>query len=245
MLEALREEGLPAVGVSYGSNDETLAEMPMDWGTLIPLWFLGGRAEEPAPVVVVSSGARPFARRARARGRGHRQGVRRKPCGARRERGPRPCARPGRAVRLPSRSRRVRRADGRARLGEPSGRRAHARGDRRRGLGRQPVAGSRAARRAGSAASRPSSCPTSGPPTSACSAPRSSRAEASSDSAQRVVLDAGAGSDGRARAASATNGSDTTANAAPTQKVAAGPTSVQSTPPSTLATRSAPPTAAP
>ena len=62
---------------------------------------------------------------------------------------------------------------------------------------------------------------------------------------QGVVLDARAGSDGRARAARATNGSDTTANAAPTQKVAAGPTSVQSTPPSTLATRSAPPTAAP
>jgi aromatic ring-opening dioxygenase LigB subunit len=54
VLEALREEGLPAAGVSYGSNDEALAEMPMDWGTLIPLWFLGGRATEPAPVVVVS-----------------------------------------------------------------------------------------------------------------------------------------------------------------------------------------------
>ena len=54
VLETLRAEGLPAVGVSYGSNDEALAEMPMDWGTLIPLWFLGGRAEQPAPVVVVS-----------------------------------------------------------------------------------------------------------------------------------------------------------------------------------------------
>src|SRR5262249_7307973 len=54
VLAALREEDLPAVRVSYGSNDETLAEMPMDWGTLIPLWFLGGRAEEPLPVVVVS-----------------------------------------------------------------------------------------------------------------------------------------------------------------------------------------------
>lgn len=54
VLEALREEGLPAVGVSYGSNDESLAEMPMDWGTLIPLWFLGERAPEPAPVVVLS-----------------------------------------------------------------------------------------------------------------------------------------------------------------------------------------------
>jgi aromatic ring-opening dioxygenase LigB subunit len=54
VLEALREEELPAAGVSYGSNDEALAEMPMDWGTLVPLWFLGGRAKAPAPVVVVS-----------------------------------------------------------------------------------------------------------------------------------------------------------------------------------------------
>jgi aromatic ring-opening dioxygenase LigB subunit len=30
VLDELREEGLPAVRVSYGSNDETLAEMPMD-----------------------------------------------------------------------------------------------------------------------------------------------------------------------------------------------------------------------
>ena len=46
--------GLPAVGISFGSNDLALAEMPMDWGTLIPLWFLGGQADEPCPVVVVS-----------------------------------------------------------------------------------------------------------------------------------------------------------------------------------------------
>jgi aromatic ring-opening dioxygenase LigB subunit len=54
VLAALREAGLPAVSVSYGSNDESLAVMPLDWGTLIPLWFLGGRRDEPRPVVVVS-----------------------------------------------------------------------------------------------------------------------------------------------------------------------------------------------
>lgn len=54
VLASLREAGLPAVGVSYGSNDESLAVMPLDWGTLIPLWFLGGRSDEPRPVVVVS-----------------------------------------------------------------------------------------------------------------------------------------------------------------------------------------------
>lgn len=51
VLEELRADDLPAVGISYGSNDLTLAEMPMDWGTLIPLWFLG---QDRRPVVVVS-----------------------------------------------------------------------------------------------------------------------------------------------------------------------------------------------
>ena len=54
ILRSLQMHGLPAVGISFGSNDLALAEMPMDWGTLIPLWFLGGRADEPCPVVVVS-----------------------------------------------------------------------------------------------------------------------------------------------------------------------------------------------
>jgi len=51
ILASLRRVGISAVGVSYGSNDEALAVMPMDWGTLIPLWFLGGSSR---PVVVVA-----------------------------------------------------------------------------------------------------------------------------------------------------------------------------------------------
>jgi aromatic ring-opening dioxygenase LigB subunit len=54
VLVALRAASLPAVGVSYGSNDSSLAVMPLDWGTLIPLWFLGGRLDDPPPVVVLS-----------------------------------------------------------------------------------------------------------------------------------------------------------------------------------------------
>jgi aromatic ring-opening dioxygenase LigB subunit len=53
-LTALREVGVPAVSVSYGSNEESLAVKPLAWGTLIPLWFLGGRRDEPRPVVVIS-----------------------------------------------------------------------------------------------------------------------------------------------------------------------------------------------
>jgi aromatic ring-opening dioxygenase LigB subunit len=54
ILGSLRGAGLPAVAISYGSNDESLAVMPMDWGTLIPLWFLGGLNEPSRQVAVVS-----------------------------------------------------------------------------------------------------------------------------------------------------------------------------------------------
>jgi len=32
--------GLPAVGANYGTATGSSSDMPMDWGTLIPLWFL-------------------------------------------------------------------------------------------------------------------------------------------------------------------------------------------------------------
>jgi len=51
VLGGLRAAELPAVGVSYGSNDLALAEHPLDWGVHIPLEFLGRDAR---PVVVVS-----------------------------------------------------------------------------------------------------------------------------------------------------------------------------------------------
>jgi aromatic ring-opening dioxygenase LigB subunit len=51
VLEELRAAGLPAVGISFGGNDPTEAEMPIDWGTAIPLSFLGG---DKRPIVVVS-----------------------------------------------------------------------------------------------------------------------------------------------------------------------------------------------
>lgn len=65
IVGALHEVG-PAAGVSFGSNDPALAEMPMDWGTLIPLWFMGGRAAPQIPVVVVSP-AREFSFEAHVR----------------------------------------------------------------------------------------------------------------------------------------------------------------------------------
>ena len=49
---ALLRAKLPILGVSYGGNDPPTAELPIDWGTEIPLTFMR------APKVVVVSSAR-------------------------------------------------------------------------------------------------------------------------------------------------------------------------------------------
>jgi aromatic ring-opening dioxygenase LigB subunit len=49
VLAELRARRVPAVGVSFGGNDPDEAEMPLDWGTEIPLAFLPD-----VPAVVVS-----------------------------------------------------------------------------------------------------------------------------------------------------------------------------------------------
>jgi aromatic ring-opening dioxygenase LigB subunit len=54
LLEALGDAGLSAAAVSFGSNDPGTAVAPMDWGVLIPLWFMGGRHDPPVPIVVVT-----------------------------------------------------------------------------------------------------------------------------------------------------------------------------------------------
>jgi aromatic ring-opening dioxygenase LigB subunit len=53
-VAALHDDGIPAVGVSFGGNDPGTATAPLDWGALIPLWVMGGRAHPPVPAVVVS-----------------------------------------------------------------------------------------------------------------------------------------------------------------------------------------------
>ena len=54
LLDSLASAGVPAVGVSFGSNDPADAVAPMDWGLLIPLWFMGGRSDPPVPLVVLT-----------------------------------------------------------------------------------------------------------------------------------------------------------------------------------------------
>jgi aromatic ring-opening dioxygenase LigB subunit len=57
LLVRLAEAGIPANAVSYGGNRAAEASMPMDWGALIPLWYLGGR-RDPAPRIVLVSPSR-------------------------------------------------------------------------------------------------------------------------------------------------------------------------------------------
>ncbi|MHB8509830.1 MAG: DODA-type extradiol aromatic ring-opening family dioxygenase [Candidatus Dormibacteria bacterium] len=57
-ISAMRDAGVPCAGVSYGANDLASAVVPMDWGTLVPLWFMGGRSRPTVPVVVVTPSRR-------------------------------------------------------------------------------------------------------------------------------------------------------------------------------------------
>ncbi|MBA3842955.1 MAG: extradiol ring-cleavage dioxygenase, partial [Actinobacteria bacterium] len=47
-IAALHADELPALGLTFGATAAGASTMPLDWGALIPLWFMG------APAVVVS-----------------------------------------------------------------------------------------------------------------------------------------------------------------------------------------------
>jgi aromatic ring-opening dioxygenase LigB subunit len=54
ILRKANELKLPVVGANYGTSDGPASCMPMDWGTLIPLWFLVGRGNEDLKVIIVT-----------------------------------------------------------------------------------------------------------------------------------------------------------------------------------------------
>lgn len=62
LVGALREAGLPAVGVSFGGNDPAEAQMPLDWGTEVPLGFMRAKRV----VVVAPARDRPLQEHVRA-----------------------------------------------------------------------------------------------------------------------------------------------------------------------------------
>jgi aromatic ring-opening dioxygenase LigB subunit len=54
VLAGLASTDIPAVGVSYGGNDPQGAVFPLDWGSLVPLWYLGRRDSGSLPTVIVA-----------------------------------------------------------------------------------------------------------------------------------------------------------------------------------------------
>jgi aromatic ring-opening dioxygenase LigB subunit len=56
IVAAARADGLPVLGVSYGGNVPAEAEMPLDWGSEVPLRFLGAERV----VVVAPARDRPL-----------------------------------------------------------------------------------------------------------------------------------------------------------------------------------------
>lgn len=54
LLDSIANAGVPAAAVSFGANDPPTAVAPMDWGVLIPLWFMGGRVQPPTPTLIVA-----------------------------------------------------------------------------------------------------------------------------------------------------------------------------------------------
>ena len=54
LVEAAEGKGLPVVAANYGVFEGPLSDMAMDWGTMIPLWFLLKGARLKSRVVIVT-----------------------------------------------------------------------------------------------------------------------------------------------------------------------------------------------
>ena len=54
LAEAAEGKGLPVVAANYGVFEGPLSDMAMDWGTMIPLWFLLKGARLKSRVVIVT-----------------------------------------------------------------------------------------------------------------------------------------------------------------------------------------------
>lgn len=54
LLSLAERRRLPVVGANYGTSEGEGSDMPMDWGTLIPLWFILKEMKLNAKVVIVT-----------------------------------------------------------------------------------------------------------------------------------------------------------------------------------------------
>jgi aromatic ring-opening dioxygenase LigB subunit len=72
-IDALRDAGLPALGVTFGSTAAGSSTMPLDWGALIPLWFMRAPAVVVTPCRALSNDDHVRAGRALAAATGERR----------------------------------------------------------------------------------------------------------------------------------------------------------------------------
>ena len=54
LVDAATRRKLPVVGANYGTFDGVTSDMPMDWGTLVPLWFIIPECRPKPKVVIVT-----------------------------------------------------------------------------------------------------------------------------------------------------------------------------------------------
>ncbi|HWY28635.1 MAG TPA: hypothetical protein VNW25_05185 [Candidatus Sulfotelmatobacter sp.] len=54
LLKESTRKGLPVVGANYGSAEGPASDMPMDWGTLVPMWFVAEEERVKARTVIVA-----------------------------------------------------------------------------------------------------------------------------------------------------------------------------------------------
>jgi aromatic ring-opening dioxygenase LigB subunit len=72
-VRALQEDGLPALGITFGSTVAGSSEMPIDWGAGIPLWFMRAPAVVVTPCRALSNDEHVRAGAALARATGDRR----------------------------------------------------------------------------------------------------------------------------------------------------------------------------
>jgi len=54
LLEESTRKHLPVVGANYGTAEGLASDMPMDWGTLVPMWFVAKEERVKARTVIVT-----------------------------------------------------------------------------------------------------------------------------------------------------------------------------------------------
>ena len=72
-IESLQEAHLPALGITFGSTAAGSSTMPLDWGALIPLWFMRAPAVVVTPCRALSNEEHVRAGRALAQATGNRR----------------------------------------------------------------------------------------------------------------------------------------------------------------------------